>query len=348
MRLPRSPGTSASARRSARHPAGLPPTPPPRRAAGGPADAECSGFDFPGASHAVGDWPASVTAADVDGNGAVDLVTANAKSDTVSVLRNLGDGTFAAQVTYAVGIGPYRVTAADVNGDGVVDLVTANYFSDTVSVLRSLGDGTFAAQVTYAVGIGPYSVTAADVDGDGAVDLVTANANSDTVSVLRNLGDGTFEAQVTYAVGNAPLSVTAADFDGDGAVDLVTANAFSDTVSVLRNQGDGTFAAQVTLRGGERSSQRDGGGFRWGRGGRPSHGELRLPYRLLRHRFGPAEPRRRHVCGPGDLHGGARFYRCHGGGCQLRRGGRPSRGELLPPTTFRCCGTWATAHLPRK
>ncbi len=76
-------------------------------------------------------------------------------SNTVSVLRNLGDGTFAAQVTYAVGSRPHSVTAADVDGDGAVDLVTANYSSNTVSVLRNLGDGTFAAQVTYAVGTAP-------------------------------------------------------------------------------------------------------------------------------------------------------------------------------------------------
>ena len=203
------------------------------------------GFDFPGQWYAAGRMPCSVTAADVDGDGAVDLITANFGSDTVSVLRNLGDGTFAAQVTYVVGNVPLSVTAADVDGDGAVDLITANDGSDTVSVLRNLGDGTFAAQVTYVVGDTPYSVTAADVDGDGAVDLITANG-SDTVSVLRNLGDGTFAAQVTYVVGDAPLSVTAADVDRDGAVDLITANYGSDTVSVLRNLGDGTFAAQVT------------------------------------------------------------------------------------------------------
>ena len=102
---------------------------------------------------------------------AVDLITA---SDTVSVLRNLGDGTFAAPVTYALGDSPNSVTAADVDGDGAVDMVTTNYGSDTVSVLRNLGNGTFAAEMTYTVGDGPDSVTAADVDGDGAVDLVTA------------------------------------------------------------------------------------------------------------------------------------------------------------------------------
>jgi len=75
-----------------------------------------------------------VTSADVDGDGDIDLVTANRDSSTVSVLRNNGDGTFAAQATYAVGANPFSVTSADVDGDGDIDLVTANG-SDTVSVL---------------------------------------------------------------------------------------------------------------------------------------------------------------------------------------------------------------------
>jgi VCBS repeat protein len=160
------------------------------------------------------------------------------------VLRNLGDGTFAAQVPYWVGHYPCSVTSADVDGDGWADLITANRDEDSVSVLRNLGDGTFAAQMPYWVGHGPYSVTSVDVDGDGWVDLVTANRDEDSVSVLRNLGDGTFAAQELYWVGHDPSSVTSADVDNDGCADLVTANREEDSVSVLRNLGDGTFAAQ--------------------------------------------------------------------------------------------------------
>ena len=61
-----------------------------------------------------------------DFDGYVDLVVANSGSDSLSVLRNLGDGTFAARVDYAVEGAPHSVTAADMNGDGAMDLVTAN------------------------------------------------------------------------------------------------------------------------------------------------------------------------------------------------------------------------------
>ena len=46
--------------------------------------------------HAVGRYPGSAAAADLDGDGDLDLAVANARDDDVSVLRNEGDGTFAA------------------------------------------------------------------------------------------------------------------------------------------------------------------------------------------------------------------------------------------------------------
>jgi hypothetical protein len=189
----------------------------------------------------------SVVSADLDGDGDVDLVTANSRSDTVTVLRNNGDGTFAAGVAYAVGSSPASVTSADLDDDGDVDLMTANFNSNNVTVLHNNGDSTFAVGVAYAVGFGPLSVTSADLDGDGNADLVTANFDSYTVTVLRNSGNGTFAAGVAYAVGSVPNSVTAADLDGDGDVDLVTASSWSNSVTVLLNGGSGDSIAPLAL-----------------------------------------------------------------------------------------------------
>ncbi len=201
--------------------------------------------------YAVGSYPRGVTSADLDGDGDQDLVTSNgaSTSGTVSVLLNLGNGTFAAHQQYATGVNPNSVTSADLDGDGDQDLVTANgaSTSSTVSVLLNQGNGIFAAHQQYAAGVNPNSVISADLDGDGDQDLVTANgaSTSGTVSVLLNQGNGTFAAYQQYATGVNPKSVTSADLDGDGDDDLVSANSASNTLSVMLNLGNATFATPV-------------------------------------------------------------------------------------------------------
>ena len=92
----------------------------------------------------TGARPLSVAIGDLDGDGKADLAVANFGSNTVSVLRNQGDGTFAAQVGYAVGDSPRSVALRDLDGDGKADLAVANYGVEsrfasggTVSVLRN-------------------------------------------------------------------------------------------------------------------------------------------------------------------------------------------------------------------
>ncbi len=78
---------------------------------------------YPGQQYPVGFNPVSVAVADVNGDGRLDLITAN---NNVSVLLGKGDGTFQAEQRFAVGSVPFSVAVADVNGDGRLDLVTAN------------------------------------------------------------------------------------------------------------------------------------------------------------------------------------------------------------------------------
>jgi hypothetical protein len=194
-------------------------------------------------AYSVGEGPWSVFAADLDGDGDLDLMTANCKSNDVSVLLNNGDATFAAQSVYPVNEEPWSIFAADLDGDGYSDLMTANMYDSDVSVLLNNGDGTFASPSTYPVYDSPVSVFAADLDADGDLDLATANMNSDDVSVFLNAGDGTFATQSTYPVGDEtmPVSVFAADVDGDGDLDLQTSNYGSYDVAVLLNNGSGVF-----------------------------------------------------------------------------------------------------------
>jgi hypothetical protein len=202
------------------------------------------------ADYDTGSYPICVAIGDLDDDGWPDLVVPNLGDSPdyirrVSVLRNLGDGSFSARVEYAVGLNPRSVAIADLNGDSRLDLAVANEGSNTVGILSNLGDGTFLTRVEYGAIPATY-VAVGDLDGDGRPDLAGPNYDgSDTVGVLRNLGNGTFSAKADYATGAGPSSVAIGDLNGDGRPDLVVSNANSSNVSVLLNLGNGTFAAHI-------------------------------------------------------------------------------------------------------
>ena len=122
-------------------------------------------FDTP-VNYLVGDNPTPVISADFDMDGDFDLAVANNGSDSVSILKNNGDGTFTAPVNYFSYDASY-VFSADFDMDGDLDLAIANYSIDNVSILDNNGNGTFSTAGVYYVGPDPNSVISADFDSDG-------------------------------------------------------------------------------------------------------------------------------------------------------------------------------------
>jgi len=108
----------------------------------------------PARNYGTGAEPVSVAIGDLNGDGNLDLATANDNANgTVSVLVNRGDGSFRAKRDFRTGGGPFSVAIGDLNGDGKPDLVTADFVEDgAVSVLLNRGDGSFGARRDYATG----------------------------------------------------------------------------------------------------------------------------------------------------------------------------------------------------
>jgi hypothetical protein len=162
----------------------------------------------------AGAGPEAIIAADLTGTGTLDLVTADALSNTVSVLRGNGDGTFQAAVNYAVGVGPAALVAADLNESNKkgLDLAVANAGGSSVSVLLNNGDGTFGPTTEFPVDGGdggPLALVAVPNSQSGHQDLLVADSSSadggplvngaaPTLTLLAGNGDGTFAAGQDY------------------------------------------------------------------------------------------------------------------------------------------------------
>ncbi|WP_196292754.1 T9SS type A sorting domain-containing protein [Hymenobacter ruricola] len=211
-----------------------------------------------------GNSPRGVAVADVNGDGKLDLLTANYGNSTAGVLLGTGTGSFGAVTTFSSGGGlPRAIAVADVNGDGKPDLLTANnsISSNSVGVLLGTGTGSFGAATTFSAGgnSAPRGLAVADVNGDGKPDVLTANYGTDAVGVLLGTGTGSFGAVSTYSTGSnsQPRDLAVADVNGDGKLDVLTANLFNNTVGVLLGTGTGSFGAVTAFSTGSGSTPYD-------------------------------------------------------------------------------------------
>ena len=205
------------------------------------------GTFLPQKTYFAGLNPITAAVGDFNGDGNLDIVTANQSSSNVSLLLGNGDGTFRTVRHFNTGNGTYGLAIGDFNEDGKLDVVTAN-LDGTVSVLLNNGHG-FSPQQAFPTGAYSSAVVVADVNGDGHLDLITSNQVGNSVSVLLGDGKGGFGANTDFPAGSRPTGVAVADLNADGNPDLIVADSGDGTVSVLLGNGDGMFQSTANFLG---------------------------------------------------------------------------------------------------
>lgn len=129
-----------------------------------------------------------LAAGDLNGDGRVDVVSANSAQDNVGVLLGDGTGRLRLDAVYPVGRNPLAVDLGDMDGDGDLDVVTSNFGGIDWTVYENLGDGRLAAPRSYpAHGAGSCAILH-DRDNDGDLDLTGIDELSDELFLFTNGG----------------------------------------------------------------------------------------------------------------------------------------------------------------
>ncbi|AUX34870.1 MULTISPECIES: FG-GAP-like repeat-containing protein [Sorangium] len=210
--------------------------------------------------------PLAPAVADVNGDGALDILVANGESGSsmtpsgsLSVFHGNGDAIFQPELyTAGAPLSSNAVVAVDVDGDGWLDAVTVDGQTNlptsngSISVYRNLGPsapGTFDTPTSFTTGTpGSVHLCAGDFDHDGVADIATTSVTQSQVSVLLGTGGGSFGAPTLIAIaatGGVQSSIACRDLNGDGFSDLVVTSPSAARLSILINQGNGSFAAPV-------------------------------------------------------------------------------------------------------
>ncbi len=194
------------------------------------------GSPFPAAKHPYD----TISIADFDGDGSIDVAVPDLHGAAVSVLLGDGAGRFAPAVGSPIAVGdrPGYLTHADLDGDGDFDVVVTHDDDPVAMVLVNDGAARFSRRATLAFAKPVWTVAAGDVDGDRAVDLAFSSHGARGVYLCRGHGDATFSDAVWLDAGGATGAVALADVDGDHALDLLATDVTHGALLVWRAQED--------------------------------------------------------------------------------------------------------------
>jgi hypothetical protein len=186
-----------------------------------------------------------VASGDFDGDGNVDLVTANNTLKTVALLLGNGDGTFGLPLAISVPQTPTRVSTRDVDGDGALDVLVISSSPEGYAIMQGRGDGSFEFPVFHATSITPTRLFVTDVDGDGLADAL-ATFSGNTLLLRRGTAGGSFGAEEAVTISVSLTVHELVDVTGDGELDLVGMVASSGAnppalLGVCAGNGDATF-----------------------------------------------------------------------------------------------------------
>ncbi|MBK9383557.1 MAG: VCBS repeat-containing protein [Planctomycetes bacterium] len=196
-----------------------------------------------------------IQSGDLDGDGAVELVTANFEEAAISIIERDDSGDPVAPRTYPAGPFPFYFAVTDLVGSDRPEVAAALYEEGEIGFFEVSAEGELVhvGDLLVPQPLRPTFVLAFDADGDGDSDLAVTDAEGRSLAIAFNDGALPFTRITTQQTqGFFLLGVAAGDLDGDRDLDLVVASQGSNSVLVFENDGSGTFLERAPISVGSR------------------------------------------------------------------------------------------------
>ena len=201
-----------------------------------------------------------VRAADIDGDGDLDALSASVGDSTFAWYENLdGEGNFGPQqaIDSSASVAA-NFEVADLDDDGDLDVIGTSLADSTIGWYENVdGKGSFSARSVIENRYLSEVVRVADLDGDLDLDVIAAVTDPGNSAVVwyENQGSGQFggdqpiwdnlDSEDPF---DRPRDLETADIDNDGDEDIVVATIFDDTISWFENtDGKGMFGPQQMI-----------------------------------------------------------------------------------------------------
>jgi hypothetical protein len=200
----------------------------------------------------------NIEVADLDKDGLLDVIVCDARSNTVSWIRQFPAGTYTETVLAKDLIAPAHVQVVDFDKDGDNDIMVAvlgmlfpnNDKIGSVVILENDGHCNFTKHVIADKIARVSDVRAGDLDGDGDNDLAVVQFGYDDGETrwIENLGNWKFKNHILQTISGG-INVGITDIDKDGDLDLITLISQEwEEIYCFINDGKGNFQPKLLYK----------------------------------------------------------------------------------------------------